>query len=503
MASASLVTPNESAIDRRVWWILGIVGFFAVLVMKEVSLPSWIIAAFGCVGLVMLLAIGMRSPEIPLYILIAYLPFSRVLVGDFGTEATAFNLTNLFIVWVLIGHLLHSMSKRQALFVRAPLNKWVWLFCLMGAASLVRSGWDYGSWYAEAFILPLKRWLTPMFLYFLTLWVVRDKRPMKAIVVVIMVAVTVVGAMASWDYLSTSSSHNLEHARIGGIAQNPNTLGAFFNYYMFLLLSFWLVYAKKPKAWLLLIPFLICFRGIMVTFSRGAYLAFAAGSLTACFFKKKPLFLVAAAVLWFAVTNPSLLPHGIQNRMGMTIKQRGDPSFYVEPIEDTLESSAAGRLVIWRGAVQIIEDHPWWGVGYGAFPQFITYYTSGAADYRDAHNSYLLIAAEMGIPTLVVFLLILLLVAYYTVWLYRHTSDRFMKAMALGYLAGIGGLLVANLFGSRMDAQEVSSYFWVLAALVMRAVLIERQALRDAKNVTKKRNVFRARRHALLPRAAL
>ena len=39
-------------------------------------------------------------------------------------------------------------------------------------------------------------------------------------------------------------------------------------------------------------------------------------------------------------------------------------------------------------------------------------------------------------------------------------------------------MLVANLFGSRMDAQEVVGYFWILCALMMRAVLMEREERR-------------------------
>ena len=133
-------------------------------------------------------------------------------------------------------------------------------------------------------------------------------------------------------------------------------------------------------------------------------------------------------------------------------------------------------MIIWRGAVQMIKEHPLWGVGYGAFPRFIRHYTEGKTGRIDAHNSYLLIAGEMGIPTLLVFLIVLFGIWRHTFWLYRHTNDKFFKAMALGFLGGLGGLLVANLFGSRMDAQHVTGYFWALAGLMMRARLIERGA---------------------------
>lgn len=463
-----------SGVDRRVWWLVAAIGFFAVLVMKEVQLSPLVIAAFGGVGLLGLFMAGLRSPEIPLYVLVAYLPFSKILVGDFGTQAAAFNLTNVLMVWVFLGHVLRCTSGKGPIFEGVSLNKIILFFCAMGAISLLRTGSELGSWYVAETVTSLKRWLTPMFMYFLALNVAREKREIKALVVIIMVAVTVVGAMATWDYMNLGEGTSFEKSRIGGIAGHSNTLGAFFCYYMFLLLGFFLEFAGKLKAWALLVPFLICFRGIMVTFSRGAYLAFVAGSLAAAFFKSKTLFLIAAGLLAFAVTHPTILPKGIQYRMGMTVKG-GELDILDEDITQNLEVSAARRVEVWRGALRMIRENPVWGVGYGRFPRLAPQYTDGAIGHMDAHNSYLLIAAEMGIPTLLVFLLILLMAAYYTRWVYVYASDRFFRATALGFQAGLVGLLVANLFGSRINSQELSSYFWILAGLMVRMMFIEKR----------------------------
>ncbi|MBI4355950.1 MAG: O-antigen ligase family protein [Candidatus Omnitrophica bacterium] len=478
------MTPTQgpalaTGIDRRIWWMIMAIGLFAVLIMREVALPSSVMAVFGGLALLGLFMVGVQQPELPLYALIAYLPFSRILVGDFGTYATAFNLTNILILWTLVAHAFRQAGRGQPLFQGTPLNRVILLFSALGTISLLIAGWSYGSWYAWEYLIPLKRWLTPMFLYFLTLWVVRDVRAIKTVAALIMVVVTVVALMAIRDYASVANS-SFEDSRVGGIAEHSNTLGAFFVYYMFLLLGFFLAYPSKLKAWWLLIPFALCFRGIMVTFSRGAYLACAVGALAACWFRSKILFVVAVAVGLFALANPVVLPAGIRYRLGQTV-QGGEYALQQDDLAQNLESSAASRIVIWRGAWQMIREHPWRGVGYGAFPRFIPHYTVGRIGEMDAHNSYLLIAAEMGLPTLAVFLLVLVMVWHYTCWLYRHAQDPALRAIALGFLAGLAGLVVANLFGSRMDAQEVTGYFWVLCGLVMRGVLMERQARREAR----------------------
>ncbi|MBI4341889.1 MAG: O-antigen ligase family protein [Candidatus Omnitrophica bacterium] len=475
----------ESWVDSRIWPMIMLIGLFAYIVLKEIELPSVILAAVSGLGLLGLFMTGVQHPELTLYVLVIYLPFSRELVGDFSTQATALNLTNILMIMVFIGHAVHSQSRGYPIFTGSPMNKLVWFFCIMGAMALFRAGFEYGSSYLIEFIFPLKRWLTPVFCYFLTLWVVREKRTWKAVVILIMVTVSMIGAMATWDYFNSDQSLSLEKSRIGSIAQNPNTLAAFFNYYMFLLLSFFLTYAGQHRTWLLLIPFALCFRGIMVTFSRGGYLGFMLGTLGTTFFKNAFLFMMTVGFFVTVTLNPALLPKGIQYRMGMTIERSNDPAV-IDEGPGTLESSAATRVEIWKGAVEMIKDHPWWGVGYGAFPAHIGFYTEGRVAGMDAHNSYLLIASEMGIPTLVVFLIILLVAGWYTFWFYRRTPDQFFKATALGFLGGLSALLIVNFFGSRIDSQEVSSYLWILIGLIMRGILMEQVVIREAKVVRAK-----------------
>ena len=485
---------KENSPDQIQWNIVVGMGililFMAFIIVKDFSIPSLIIIGVGALGGLALLLISPSHPEIPFYLLTAYIPFNRILPCDFG-GTFAVNLTNLLFILVMLGGF--SRSMRQGRFLQnASLNVPILLFVFLGAISLVRGSMEYGSGYLWHVITPLKRWLTTPFLYFLTLFVVRDKRTLKTAVVIMMICLTVVGLMAVRDYIEEGSGSSIEADRIGGIAEQPNMLAAFFCYYMFILASFYLCNLSKPKYWLLLIPFLICFRGIQVTFSRGGYLAFLAGAMALSFFRSKLLFALVIVGLILAVLNPVLLPKGIAYRLLSTFKnvevleeerrEEGKEENLGEVAADIykgegniLDRSAQSRLEIWKGALRMIGDYPAFGTGYGTFFYMIPFYTPELRGMQiDAHNSYLIIAAEMGLPALFAFLLILSVAFWKGYRLYKTAKDPFIKATALGFLAGLFGLLMANMFGSRLDHEEIAGYFWILCALIMRSVVLEK-----------------------------
>ena len=247
---------------------------FSYIIAKDVVIPSWILVSVAFVGGICLLVVGLDKPQIVTYVLVAYLPFSKVLVGGFGGMAVAFNLTNLLMLFIFVVWMTGRFSENEPLWLKTPLNLPIIFFILMGCLSVVRGSY-YGTGYIWFAFVEFKRWITPVLMYFLVLNTVKDRATIKNITVIMMVVTTVVGLMAIYDYINVGEA-SLDASRIGGIAEHSNSLAAFFNYYMFLPFGFFLMNKSRFKYWLLLIPFLIQFRGIMVTFSRGGYLAFAA-----------------------------------------------------------------------------------------------------------------------------------------------------------------------------------------------------------------------------------
>src|SRR3989338_6577046 len=418
MAQTQQVEIKKSGSMGSFVFMGAVVCFLAYVITKNVFIPKSVMLAFTVLGAIYLFFKGMKQPEIVTYVLVAYIPFSAELAGDFGGFATAVNFTNLLMIFIMVVWLTGRYASDEPIWLSTPLNLPIILFLLVGLISVIR-GINFSGGHLVAAIIEYKRWITPPLLYFLVLNTVKNRPTIRAIINIMMFVTAIVACMAIYDYIDAGEGGSLESSRIGGIVDQPNMLAAFFNYYMFLPLAFMLMNTKKSKYWLFLIPVLLEFRGVMVTFSRGGYMAFALGLYAISFFRSKMLFVFLILVGFIVYFNPILLPAGVRYRMGQTFQIDKTSAQEVEYDEASLESSAKSRVEIWRASVDMIKDHPVFGVGYKLFPYMLEYYAPQWKGF-DAHNTYIIITAEMGIPALLIFLWCILSILWQTLRLYRR-----------------------------------------------------------------------------------
>ena len=115
------------------------------------------------------------------------------------------------------------------------------------------------------------------------------------------------------------------------------------------------------------------------------------------------------------------------------------------------EQSAAFRTYTWRGTGRMIQANPLFGTGAGTFAYTYPRYAL-VAKTGLAHQSFLQLAAEQGIPTLLFVGLGLLVLLIRTVsWLlqFRSSTDTMPVLMA----AGMGGGLVAAILRGFSDSE--------------------------------------------------
>jgi O-antigen ligase len=134
--------------------------------------------------------------------------------------------------------------------------------------------------------------------------------------------------------------------------------------------------------------------------------------------------------------------------------------------QELLNNERFSRADIWRATAEMIRDHPFLGVGLGAYQIAYTRYdlSSGTQRVEQAHNDYLQIVADAGV-------LGGLLALVFIILLFRRglasvaTSDRRRRAIALGALTGCFAIAVHSLVDFNLQITANAQMFLALAAL--------------------------------------
>lgn len=139
-----------------------------------------------------------------------------------------------------------------------------------------------------------------------------------------------------------------------------------------------------------------------------------------------------------------------------------------EPITQA-ESTAATRLEIWNSAASIIRDHPVFGVGLAMFRDVrvraqypAPSYTMGIVPH--AHNEYLQIGADMGIPGLIVLLAIYAVAARMLVQAWR-VGDAETRALSVAVGAGLLAHAIFGLSDAITLWDRFAFIFWLMLGM--------------------------------------
>jgi O-antigen ligase len=257
--------------------------------------------------------------------------------------------------------------------------------------------------------------------------------------------------------------------RAGGTLGSPNTAGSV----LALLLPSALVFATLPvgryRRALAFAALVVGVPALMLTGSRGAWIAFLVGGLlVGAWAVRVNAVAPRAALAAGAVVVLVALPVGGMVTQRLTSDDRG---------------SSASRISMARLAIEIIRDRPILGVGVNNVGVNIPRY-AGPEFTRQfiftIHNKYLLVASEAGIPALLAFL-----------WFLGATvargsrclaaRDLLVSGVAAGLLAGLVGHILnmtVDIFASRAQVQALWFVAGLLAAL---AAMTAQERTREAR----------------------
>lgn len=230
--------------------------------------------------------------------------------------------------------------------------------------------------------------------------------------------------------------------RLTGLALNPNFLGLLLGTTLVALAGMPLPVLAAPRLSSELLRWIgagVVTLALVLTQSRGAVLAAGVGLIVLFTAKLRPRWqaaaVVAAAVL--ILTVPGLTDAVVSGGVN-------------RPHEE-LASNNSVRLNAARLAVRYAVDHPLAGVGYGTFPDRARS-DSYLGVYINTHNDYLRLAAEAGLPAVVVFMCLIFPVTRAP---RNSRAGRTAFALAVAYLVGL-------VFANSLTNLQVSMPFWAV-----------------------------------------
>jgi probable O-glycosylation ligase (exosortase A-associated) len=275
----------------------------------------------------------------------------------------------------------------------------------------------------------------------------RDRARTTVHVIALSSVIPAVGAISSW----LRGEHLVEGDRAGwiGIFANPNDLAHYLVVGIALALGG--REAARPR-WLRLayLPALAALAtAVLLTQSRGGLLAGATvlglWSLRGATYwsgRGRAAVGVAAVVLLAVHLAPE------------TTWQRAETAFdYRE------DASAQGRIDAWRTGMNVVADRPFTGVGAAAFPLAWPEYAPGdAGPARTAHNTFIQLVGETGLPALALFIAALV-AAMVTLRRVRRTAEGDLTTLANAVHVGLIAFAVCSLTGGY-------AYSWPLYLLL-------------------------------------
>jgi O-antigen ligase len=258
-------------------------------------------------------------------------------------------------------------------------------------------------------------------------------------------------------------------------------------------LAIWLTRYETRRLWIwvgrICTPILAF--AVFLSQSRGGVLALAVMAALAWWnshHKTKLLgYFVAATLFMFAISPGQMLQRLQQIRVA------GEA-------ETGAEVSTRARVELAKAGVSMMAAHPLFGIGLGQFKSVEFHYnpvlTELEPDPKIAHDTYVQLGAEGGIPTLALYVAILLL----TLSVCRRSEKvpgipEDLSALALSFQIGLIGIMVAEFFLTAQYIKEV----WVLISLAPNLYAISLQAA-AARAKTESAQAERATPIVLRPR---
>ena len=368
-------------------------------------------------------------------------------------DASSIFLTAGALLWMA-----KISTQRQFNLRSTPFDGAIMLFVLLSGLSILVSPDRSFSFYNYYHLMG--RYIA---IYYLVIYNIQSLEQMKRLVWCLLGSSVVVVAYGFYQYIHGVDISAFEWVdgeqfpdlkmRVFSTMKNPNLLAGFLVVIMALAAGMGLCNERRRQQLLLfsLVAVLGCC--LILTYSRGAWL-----SMVAVFAAYGVLY--NRKVFWLFLVVPIFLVCGYEGVMDRLVS-----------IANPTDTSSSLRLALWESTVAMIIDKPILGIGWGAYwlvyHEYDFFIQNAATTIYHAHNMYLHIAAEIGIPGLLIFLTIIYGHGRLALDTIAASNNRWLTGLMLGIASALLGLVVNGFTDYVMYNIQLSMLFWLLNGLVV------------------------------------
>jgi O-antigen ligase len=427
--------------------ILGLIGIFGSFVIQKIVKH-----------LLLFLAVFLIPLRIDFYLF--FKPTDYILTGYPGFPITAFDI----VFFVLLCHYLIGLSNGQEKFKFYPtISVPALLFLVLSGISAFKSA-DLTFSFANFFLMVKSYFI---FLYFANR--IKTSEDLSIIIFALCASVLFQSFIGALQYLSggsfmkgvfgvPQSAYTMKItgtyvlSRVGGTVGHPNVLARYLCFCIPIIFCYVLVGRHTSLRMLAAIAVLGAGLTLILTLSRGSWAALGLASfyllykILNYYLKSRVKAIVIVLLLNFALSLSIFgLFEDVRHRL----------------LEDDY-GAAASRIPMAMVAWNIIKENPLSGVGLNNYTRAMNKYdrTRNNQSYgfpHPVHNSYLLIAAESGIPALAMFIWLIVSTIKNAASAIKRASPS-LGILQVGWIVGLFTWLIAGLFDR--DFAGVTTMLW-------------------------------------------
>jgi len=301
----------------------------------------------------------------------------------------------------------------------------------------------------------------------------KNKRDLYAVISALVLGLTFYGLLGfyQWRHGSmglTFLGESFFRWRARGLFSHPAMFADYLILVIPIVLRLFVFYkpGKKQLTYVFGFVLIISCASLLGTYARGPWIGFAGSVLLMglfTLFQKRFYPKVVSATAMMVLVTAIAAVHYV-------------PTIVSQFTSEYRTKSTDVRMPLVLIGIRVVENNLLLGVGPGNY-EFTSYKYVTPMDAKKlglpfeqlcqvVHNSYLLIAAESGVFSLLLFLFILVVI-YKTGWKVVRIKHPLISNLGFGILTGFTALLIAFLAGPDYTQHQVMMIFWVLAGLLV------------------------------------